>query len=687
MLSTPKKSTYKTKMEEGYASPPSKRDTEKANKYLYSKEQYINSSNTKKNNFISHFDNTAKPHLHGTNENSKTKKTQFNFESIVKPNYGITLTQTPNVQKNLPSYEKIPQQRLFTQQINKYNTKNEFDHSTPKKQHNYKKSLFSSDSQESSTERENDNHYYSNQNKENDSHSKNKKNNRNHIFAVSEVPAQKRQNQISQLQKSARKVNPFTSNETLTNKNQVIVAPFDRENRQMNMTIHQRDNKKVSINAVNHLNNNKNANQILLPSPKEFKQLNSTHKIDHQSPHVNCFTNQIMNSANQKHQINRSNTSNSDSNNEQNNNSISSFSINSGRSCNYGNNNNSNNILNQTPSKNNNQNNSKASSQPFFEEEMDRFEQDYEVLQVLGSGFFGTVYKCQNRIDKNIYAVKVTKEQIRGENSQKQILKEAQALASLSACDEVEYIVCYHSAWIEDRQLHLAMEFCDSNLANFPLPQPPNYNQFYQMIKKIFQDVVKGLHYLHQQNLVHLDLKPENILYNKKQNKFKIADLGLALIANKDNEKYNQIEEGDARYLAKEILNYYEAVDLKKADIFSLGAMMYHLVTQEQLPTNGDEWLQIRQGHLPNLDSLNQCPKELKQMIRQMMNPDPELRLSTQEILDSSYMKSHLINEIKWQKILKNLLLISIQKLEKNQQTQQITRRKSLPILKKINFI
>ncbi|KAL4460013.1 hypothetical protein ABPG74_003539 [Tetrahymena malaccensis] len=682
MLSTPKKSTYKTKMEEGYASPPSKRDTEKANKYLYSKEQHINSSNAKKNNFISHFENSGKPHFHGTNENSKQKKAQFNFESIVKPHYGITLTQTPNVQKNLPSHEKIPQQRLFTQQINKYNTKPEFDHSTPKKQHNYKKSLFSSDSQESSNERENENSHYSKQNKENDSNSNNKRYNRNHIFAVSEVPAQKRQNQLNQLQQSARKVNPFTSNEPFTNKNQVIVAPFDRENRQMNMVIHQRDNKKISLNTMNS-NNNKNGNLLILPSPSEFKQLNSLQKIDHQSPLVNCFTNQIISSANQKHGINRSNTSNSDSNNEQTNNSISSFSMSSGRS----NNNNNNNILNQTPQKNINQNHSKCNSQPFFEEQMDRFEQDYEVLQVLGSGFFGTVYKCQNKIDKNIYAVKVTKEQIRGENSQKQILKEAQALASLSACDEVEYIVCYHSAWIEDRQLHLAMEFCDSNLANFPLPQPTNSNQFYQMIKKIFSDVVKGLHYLHQQNLVHLDLKPENILFNKKQNKFKIADLGLALIANKDNEKYNQIEEGDARYLAKEILNYYEAVDLKKADIFSLGAMMYHLVTQEQLPTNGEEWLQIRQGHLPHLEALNQCPKELKQMIRQMMNPDPELRLSTQEILDSSYMKSHLINEIKWQKILKNLLLSQINKVEKDQQNQQIKRRKSLTISKKIHFI
>ncbi|KAL4506462.1 hypothetical protein ABPG72_000033 [Tetrahymena utriculariae] len=672
-------------MEEGYASPPSKRGTEKANKYLYSKELHINSSNTKKNNFISHFDNSGKPHLQGTTENSKTKKTQFNFDSIVKPHYGTTLTQTPNVQKNIPSYEKIPQQRLFTQQINKYNNKPEFDHSTPKKQHNYKKSLFSSDSQESSNERENDNNYYFNQNKENDSNSKNKRYNCNQIFSVSEAPAQKRQNQINQLQQSARKVNPFMSNEIFANKNQVIVTPFDRENRQMNMVIHQRDNKKVSQNNLNNSNNNndKNGSLIILPSPSDFKQLNPMQKIEHQSPLVNCFTNQVINSANQKHIINRSNTSNSDSNKEQNNNnnnSISSFSMSSSRSCN-------NNIMNQTPSKNTNQNSSKVNSQPFFEEEMDRFEQDYEVLQVLGSGFFGTVYKCQNRIDKNIYAVKVTKEQIRGENSQKQILKEAQALASLSACDEVEYIVCYHSAWIEDRQLHLAMEFCDSNLANFPLPYPSNSNQFYQMIKKIFQDVVKGLHYLHQQNLVHLDLKPENILFNKKQNKFKIADLGLALIANKDNEKYNQIEEGDARYLAKEILNYYEAVDLKKADIFSLGAMMYHLVTQEQLPTNGDEWLQIRQGHLPNLDALNSCPKELKQMIKQMMNPDPELRLSTQEILDSSYMKSHLINEIKWQKILKSLLLTQIHKIEKGQQHQQIKRRKSLTISKKMHFI
>lgn len=84
--------------------------------------------------------------------------------------------------------------------------------------------------------------------------------------------------------------------------------------------------------------------------------------------------------------------------------------------------------------------------------------------------------------------------------------------------------------------------------------------------------------------------------------------------------------------------------------------MIYQLLIKEALPCNGNEWHAIRSGFLPKLDAIQSCPKHLKLMLKAMMNPDPELRPSTGEIIDSSYMKSHLINEIKWQKILKGLL-------------------------------
>ncbi len=69
-----------------------------------------------------------------------------------------------------------------------------------------------------------------------------------------------------------------------------------------------------------------------------------------------------------------------------------------------------------------------------------------------------------------------------------------------------------------------------------------------------------------------------------KGNTLKIADFGLSRAAQIRN---GDVEEGDSRYLAKEVLNLDSKVDLTKADIFSLGMTAYEMLTLELLPNNG----------------------------------------------------------------------------------------------------
>ncbi len=84
--------------------------------------------------------------------------------------------------------------------------------------------------------------------------------------------------------------------------------------------------------------------------------------------------------------------------------------------------------------------------------------------------------------------------------------------------------------------------------------------------------------------MVHLDIKPDNLLI--KDNKIlKISDLGLCRITR--IKKWTDLDEGDSRYLAKQILNYEEGVDLTKSDVFSLGMSFYQGIILEDLPNNG----------------------------------------------------------------------------------------------------
>lgn len=110
--------------------------------------------------------------------------------------------------------------------------------------------------------------------------------------------------------------------------------------------------------------------------------------------------------------------------------------------------------------------------------------------------------------------------------------------------------------------------------------------------------------------MVHLDLKPDNILYSDQT--LKIADLGLCRLARV--KRWMELDEGDSRYLAREILNYNSETDLTKADIFSLGLSLFEGMTLVQLPNNGSFWHQLRDGFTlidkPELKSLYQ-PKLL----------------------------------------------------------------------------
>mgnify|MGYP001954068692 CR=1 FL=1 len=90
-----------------------------------------------------------------------------------------------------------------------------------------------------------------------------------------------------------------------------------------------------------------------------------------------------------------------------------------------------------------------------------------------------------------------------------------------------------------------------------------------------------GLASIHKHGILHLDVKPENMLF--KGNILKIADFGLSRAAQMNGE----IEEGDSRYLAREVLNISPTTDLTKSDIFSLAMTAFEMLTLEELPNNG----------------------------------------------------------------------------------------------------
>jgi serine/threonine protein kinase len=200
-----------------------------------------------------------------------------------------------------------------------------------------------------------------------------------------------------------------------------------------------------------------------------------------------------------------------------------------------------------------------------------------EMLELLGQGGMGAVYKArQSKLDR-IVAVKVLPQDW-GKDSAfaERFAREAKALAKLNH----PHIVAVHDFGESDGLFYLVMEYVDganlrSILANGGL-EPHE-------ALAIVPQICDALQYAHEECIVHRDIKPENILLDRK-GRVKIADFGLAKLIDKPRAAFtltgSQMVMGTLDYMAPEQRLTPQQVD-HRADIYSLGVVFYEMLTGE----------------------------------------------------------------------------------------------------------
>eukprot|EP00743_Colponemidia_sp_Colp-15_P008370 GILK01009091.1.p1 GENE.GILK01009091.1~~GILK01009091.1.p1 ORF type:complete len:427 (-),score=75.71 GILK01009091.1:442-1692(-) len=250
-----------------------------------------------------------------------------------------------------------------------------------------------------------------------------------------------------------------------------------------------------------------------------------------------------------------------------------------------------------------------------------RFNDDFIEAQEVGSGERGCVYKARNKMDHNIYAIKMT----RRLRTHSEKLLFAQEAVRLSKIGLHPHIVRYHNMWIEDERVWIALEFCSGGSLSQALANGAVYEDL--QLREMMRQLALGLEHIHSCGFAHNDIKPDNILLTVGGN-YKIADFGLC------TDRFTSTDcEGDCRYLAKEILQPSTEsgkTDLHKCDIFSLGISMFEVISRQSLPSSGHFWHKLRGGEfLFPSSSLNQ---ELEQLIRSCMHPDPLQRPTAQQL-------------------------------------------------------
>lgn len=150
-------------------------------------------------------------------------------------------------------------------------------------------------------------------------------------------------------------------------------------------------------------------------------------------------------------------------------------------------------------------------------------ENDYEVLERLGEGAFGKVYKARHRKTDDLVAVKQIK---LGAKSWEEACKstELAALKTLRHPFIVRLRELIRSQW--DGSLYYIFEYIDSDLCRYLRKYPQGLDEL--KAAELTRQLFAGLTHIHQYNFFHRDIKPENVLYETQREMVRIADFGEA---------------------------------------------------------------------------------------------------------------------------------------------------------------
>jgi serine/threonine protein kinase/tetratricopeptide (TPR) repeat protein len=197
----------------------------------------------------------------------------------------------------------------------------------------------------------------------------------------------------------------------------------------------------------------------------------------------------------------------------------------------------------------------------------------YEILEVLGSGGMGVVYKAQQLSANRVVALKmILAGQFASEIAVRRFLAEAKAAARL----DHPHLVPVYDVGAHEGQPYYSMKFIDGgNLAKKigGTPLPPT--EAAQLVEVLSQ----GIHYAHEHSVVHRDLKPANVLLTKDGLPL-IADFGLAKKEEGDKGlTHSGAIMGTPSYMAPEQASG-DAKDIGPlTDVYALGSILYECLT------------------------------------------------------------------------------------------------------------
>lgn len=243
----------------------------------------------------------------------------------------------------------------------------------------------------------------------------------------------------------------------------------------------------------------------------------------------------------------------------------------------------------------------------------------YKIIRKLGHGGSGVVYLARDAYIQRQVALKIS----RGISSQsrKLLFLEAQSAGRLSHPN----ILAIYDTGIYKEFCYIIMEYVEGETLR-KCCHPEHLLPLHQSIEIVFK-VCSALSYAHQHGVIHRDIKPSNIMLDKHGIP-KLTDFGIARMAEQKSEKGVW---GTPSYMSPEQLK--EEITTHQSDIFSLGCVMYELLTGQRAFSGENDFSVIykitRENPIPVRELRPDLPEIFEEIIRKALAKSLEERYSS----------------------------------------------------------
>ena len=261
----------------------------------------------------------------------------------------------------------------------------------------------------------------------------------------------------------------------------------------------------------------------------------------------------------------------------------------------------------------------------------------YEIGHTLGKGAYAIVKTVTNIISQEKFAMKIYEKEKLNDNSKKKCVnREIEILKRTNHKNIAKLIEVINTP----KQILIIQELVNGislrEYYNREIRNQKGISEHKSMIfKKIFKQIFDAMNYLHKNHMAHRDIKLENILMTREY-EIKIIDFGFGMF-NPENKLQNFFC-GTPNYMPPEIA-FKKPYEGEKADLWSLGVLVYKMFCAD-FPFKGknekDLYKAIRKGKFV---MASYTPEYIKKIIVNMIEIDPNKRLTCENVLNSSWLR------------------------------------------------